>query len=417
MALEQGITEGLHIKIVSELAVKLKNPLSHLEKLSSHFPAILKQAIWSVIHKSIRRQTEYVAQADWLECCLPQEISDKIANRYTMNKIKCQIDELESEVHDLLWRSTTALPALLTRQKRHYRHLNIVEGDWKQSGEAEDAYWLLSLDPAIFKSRLSVVDGIQFENKDMVENNLHTLLGTAGRAILMDVREAINIVAMTSYQYADLGLPTFPKALGHDLQLRHKIEEIVHEELTKRAKPFGALDVLDRVYKADTLRKLTGWRTVDRITTKLLRYLDECHRQALDNREQMIEKGPRTSDPHALSQSYEMGCSLLRRLLSRKHNPTETQKLHSRVLGTLKSKLNGVIKELPSIDKDVLDTVAGRILFHLVASERVDVRLGVEATEEKLLSDHLSTMNAWCTAVSRQLNNSTILRNRKSRST
>lgn len=60
-----------------------------------------------------------------------------------MKTIEYQIDELESEVRDLLWRSTTALPAFLTHQKRHYRHLNVVQRDWDQSNEAGDAYWLL----------------------------------------------------------------------------------------------------------------------------------------------------------------------------------------------------------------------------------------------------------------------------------
>ncbi|KAH0427461.1 hypothetical protein CcaCcLH18_09629 [Colletotrichum camelliae] len=357
LALEQGIVKDLHIKIASELTAKLKDPILHFEKVSSHFPEILNEAIWSIIHKSIRRQAEYVAQADWLEHCLPQEISGKIANGYTMKTIKYQIDELESE-------------------KRHYRHLNVVQRDWDQSNEAGDAYWLLSLDPAIFKSGLSAADAIQSEDSRIRE------LGALIHRESIDRRN-----------------------------LYDDVQRILVKELGKRAKSFGAADVLGGVYRADTLRKLNGRRTVDRITKELLRHLYQCHRRALGYRETMSVEVLGVDEPY-VSQSYKMGSSLLKKILLRKYTPTLTENLQSGVLAMLKRHLNVIIDKLPSTDNDVLDTVAGRILFHIVASERVDSQLGVEATREKLLIGHISKMNVWCAEVSQQLN-SAMLRNGK----
>ncbi|KAK2764622.1 hypothetical protein CKAH01_04787 [Colletotrichum kahawae] len=115
---------------------------------------------------------------------------------------------------------------------------------------------------------------------------------------------------------------------------------------------------------------------------------------------------------NAMSQSYKMGSSLLKNILLRKYTPTLTENLQSGVLALLKRHLNLIIDKLPSTDKDVLDTVAGGILFHIVASERVDPQLGVAATREKLVNDRRRTMDVWCAEVSQQLN-SAMLRNGK----
>ncbi|KAK2764623.1 hypothetical protein CKAH01_04788 [Colletotrichum kahawae] len=110
------------------------------------------------------------------------------------------------------------------------------------------------------ESGLSAADALRSEDSRIRE--LEALVVKAASEILGKLWEAHNVVGLNSYRYAKSGLPTFQKSIDRR-NIYNDVDFIVFAEVGERAKSFGAADVLGDVYKADTLRKLNGRRTVD----------------------------------------------------------------------------------------------------------------------------------------------------------